>query len=193
MSRAVTRSRLNPTTDQFMAEKINESDILERLNQTHTVRGFFITTVDVLTEAIDALMQRIFRKDNFAVKSVVEPLLHDTGPLGDLTVRLKLLFGLGVIPDEVFHDIEHLIKLRNQLNHDATEYQFTDPQILASIKSLNLVKKMGMLHLNVLEPDDDIDLSFYHLQLQRQQQVIKSGLSLAIIQICNALNKDSPF
>lgn len=52
---------------------------------------------------------------------------------------------------------------------------------------------MGMLHLNVLEPDDDIDLSFYHLQLQRQQQVIKSGLSLAIIQICNALNKDSPF
>lgn len=88
-----------------MAEKINESDILERLNQTHTVRGFFITTVDVLTEAIDALMQRIFRKDNFAVKSVVEPLLHDTGPLGDLTVRLKLLFGLGVIPDEVFHDI----------------------------------------------------------------------------------------
>ncbi|HGS4985432.1 TPA: MltR family transcriptional regulator [Vibrio cholerae] len=176
-----------------MAEKINESDILERLNQTHTVRGFFITTVDVLTEAIDALMQRIFRKDNFAVKSVVEPLLHDTGPLGDLTVRLKLLFGLGVITDEVFHDIEHLIKLRNQLNHDATEYQFTDPQILAPIKSLNLVKKMGMLHLNVVEPDDDIDLSFYHLQLQRQQQVIKSGLSLAIIQICNALNKDSPF
>lgn len=153
-------------------KKINESDILERLNQTHTVRGFFITTVDVLTEAIDALMQRIFRKDNFAVKSVVEPLLHDTGPLGDLTVRLKLLFGLGVIPDEVFHDIEHLIKLRNQLNHDATEYQFTDPQILAPIKALNLVKKMGMLHLNVVEPDDDIDLSFYHLQLQRQQQVI---------------------
>ncbi|WP_368734787.1 hypothetical protein [Klebsiella pneumoniae] len=31
------------------------------------------------------------------------------------------------------------------------------------------------------------------MQLQRQQQVIKSGLSLAIIQICNALNKDSPF
>lgn len=54
-------------------------------------------------------------------------------------------------------------------------------------------QKMGMLHLNVVEPDDDIDLSFYHLQLQRQQQVIKSGLSLAIIQICNALNKDSPF
>ncbi|MGL4381003.1 MAG: MltR family transcriptional regulator [Vibrio sp.] len=176
-----------------MAEKINESDILERLNQTHTVRGFFITTVDVLTEAIDALMQRIFRKDNFAVQSVVEPLLHDTGPLGDLSVRLKLLFGLGVIPDEVFHDIEQLIKLRNQLNHDATEYLFTDPQILAPIQALNLVKKIDTLQLNVVEPCDDIDPSFYHLQLQRQQQIIKSGLSLAIIQICNILNKDSPF
>ncbi|MGL5429507.1 MAG: MltR family transcriptional regulator [Vibrio sp.] len=176
-----------------MAEKINESDLLERLNQTHTVRGFFITTVDVLTEAIAALMQRIFCKDNFAVQSVVEPLLHDTGPLGDLSVRLKLLFGLGVIPDEVFHDIEQLIKLRNQLNHDATEYLFTDSQILAPIQALNLVKKIGMLQLNVVEPDDNIDPSFYHLQLQRQQQIIKSGLSLAIIQICNILNRDSPF
>lgn len=126
-----------------MAEKINESDILERLNQTHTVRGFFITTVDVLTEAIDALMQRIFRKDNFAVKSVVEPLLHDTGPLGDLTVRLKLLFGLGVIPDEVFHDIEHLIKLRNQLNHDATEYQIHRPANSRANQSTQSGQKNG--------------------------------------------------
>ncbi|QJY41357.1 hypothetical protein HND97_19765 [Vibrio cholerae] len=47
------------------------------MNQTQAVRGFFITKVDVLSEAIDALMQRIFRKDNFAVKPVVEPPLHD--------------------------------------------------------------------------------------------------------------------
>lgn len=70
-----------------MAQKIDEIDILEQLNNAPSVRGFFITTVDILTQAVDALMQRIFRKDNFAVQSVVGPLLDDTGPLGNLSVR----------------------------------------------------------------------------------------------------------
>ena len=41
-----------------------------------------------------------------------------------------------------------------------------------------------MVPLQITEPDDDIDLEFYQMQLQRQQQVIKSGLSLAIVDIC---------
>lgn len=178
---------------QRMAEQINETDIIERLNSALSVRGFFITTVEVFNDAIDALIQRVFRKDNFAVQSVVGPLLHDSGPLGNLSVRLKLLFGLGVLPDDIYHDIEDIIKLRNQLNSDGSEYDFTDPQILVPIKKLNLVAKMGMVQLDVLEPDGDIDLDFYQLQLQRQQQIIKSGLSLAIVEICNELNKESPF
>ncbi len=144
-------------------------------------------------DSIDGLVQRIFRKDNFAVQSVVGPLLQDSGPLGDLSVRLKLLFGLGVLPDDIYHDIEDIIKLKNQLNSDASDYEFTDPNILEPIKKLHLVKKMGMVQLEVSEPDDDIDLEFYQLQLQRQQQIIKSGLSLAIVEICNELGKDSPF
>jgi len=176
-----------------MAEKINESEILERLNNARSVRGFFIETADIFNEAIDALMQRIFRKDNFAVQSVVGPLLHDSGPLGNLSVRLKLLYGLGVIPDDVYHDITDIIKLRNQLNSDGSEYAFTDSTILTQIQTLHLVKKMGMVQFAPHEPEEDIDLEFYKLQLQRQQQVIKSGLSLAIIEICNELGKDSPF
>ncbi|ELB2052061.1 MltR family transcriptional regulator [Vibrio parahaemolyticus] len=176
-----------------MADNINETEIIERLNSAPSVRGFFITTVDVFNESIDGLIQRIFRKDNFAVQSVVGPLLQDSGPLGDLSVRLKLLFGLGVLPDDIYHDIEDIIKLKNQLNSEASDYEFTDPNILEPIKKLHLVKKMGMVQLEVSEPDDDIDLEFYQLQLQRQQQIIKSGLSLAIVEICNELGKDSPF
>ncbi|AIW12972.1 MltR family transcriptional regulator [Vibrio tubiashii] len=176
-----------------MADKINETDIIERLNSAPSVRGFFIAAVDVFNDSIDALMQRIFQKDNFAVQSVVGPLLHDSGPLGDLSVRLKLLFGLGVLPNDVYHDIEDIIRIKNELNSDAADYQFTDPNVLQPIKKLNLVKKMGMVQLEVAEPDDDIDLDFYQLQLQRQQQIIKSGLSLAIVEICNELDKESPF
>ncbi len=176
-----------------MADKINETEIIERLNSAPSVRGFFITTVDVFNEAIDGLIQRIFRKDNFAVQSVVGPLLHNSGPLGDMSVRLKLLFGLGVLRDDIYHDIEDIIKLKNKLNDDAEDYEFTDPNILSRIKKLHLVENMGMVQLEVNAPDDDIDLEFYQLQLQRQQQIIKSGLSLAIIEICNELGKDSPF
>lgn len=176
-----------------MADKINETEIIERLNSAPSVRGFFIAAVDVFDESIDALIQRIFQKDNFAVQSVVGPLLHDSGPLGDLSVRLKLLYGLGVLPDNVYHDIEDIIKIKNKLNSDASDYEFTDPNILAPIKQLNLVQTMGMVQLEVSEPDDDIDLEFYRLQLQRQQQIIKSGLSLAIVEICNELDKESPF
>ncbi|MEZ8822964.1 MltR family transcriptional regulator [Vibrio sp. 10N.261.55.A7] len=176
-----------------MAINTNETEIIEQLNNAPSVRGFFIASADVFQDAIDALVQRIFRKDNFAVQSVVGPLLQDSGPLGDLSVRLKLLFGLGVLPDEVYHDIESIIKIKNMLNNDASDYEFTDPAILLPIKELNLVKKMGMVQLEVNEPDDDIDIEFYNLQLQRQQQIIKSGLSLAIVDICNELGKDSPF
>ncbi|MEZ8142971.1 transcriptional regulator [Enterovibrio norvegicus FF-33] len=176
-----------------MVAPIKETQIIERLNSAPSVRGFFIASVEVFTDAIDSLVQRIFRKDDFAVKSVVGPLLDDTGPLGDIAVRLKLLYGLGVLPDAIYQDINDIIKLRNQLNNDSEEYTFTHPFILNAIKKLNLVEKMGMVKLDVMQPDDDVGLEFYQMQLIRQQQMIVSGLSLAIVEICNELNKESPF
>jgi mannitol operon repressor len=50
-----------------------------------------------------------------------------------------------------------------------------------------------MAQLDVTTPDQDMDSEFYQLQLLRQQRIIKSSLSLAIIEMCNALNKESPF
>jgi mannitol operon repressor len=176
-----------------MVDKVNEADIIERLHAAPSVRGFFIATVDIFEEAIDSLVQRIFRSDYLAVKAVINPLLGSSGPLGDLTVRIKLLFGLGVVSDPVFHDIDAMIRLRNQLNNDATEYKFTDSEILLPIKKLNAIKKMGSLEFEPPQPSGELDLEFYQLQLARQEQVIKSSLSLMIVDICNDLNIDSPF
>ncbi|MDG3085938.1 MltR family transcriptional regulator [Vibrio hannami] len=176
-----------------MTDTISESEIIERLNAAPNVRGFFIAAVDVFNESLDALIQRVFRKDDFAVQSVVGPLLHDSGPLGNLSVRLKLLFGLGVLPDDVYHDIEDIIKLRNTLNNDATEYEFTDVNVLEPLKKLKSAQKMGISMVTITEPEEDDDQEFYQLQMQRQRQVIKSGMSLAIVDICSQLDKDSPF
>ncbi|WEM44433.1 MltR family transcriptional regulator (plasmid) [Photobacterium sp. DA100] len=176
-----------------MAHSDQESDILERLNDAPTVRGFFITSVEVFDEAVESLIQRIFRKDDFAVKSVVEPLLSQSGPLGELSVRLKLLFGLGVVDDDVYHDIEAIIRLRDFLNKEGKEYSFTEPAILEPVKQLHMVQKMGVVLLDVAPPDDETDITFYQMQLARQEQVIKSAMALAVSGICGELDKESPF
>ena len=176
-----------------MLIKLQENEILEYLNTSLTARGFFITSVDIFEQLIQTLIERIFLKNDFAVQSVVGPLLQNSGPLGDLSVRLKLLFGLGVIPNAIYHDIDCMVKLKNSLNNDSQEYHFTDAIIVGSIKSLHLANNMNMDMFNPIEEVSSIDLTLYQMQLDRQQKVIKSSLALAIISLCEALNKESPF
>jgi mannitol operon repressor len=103
---------------------------------------------------------------------VVGPLLHDSGPLGELSVRLKLLFGLGVIPHDIYQYIDAIIKLKKLLSNDGSEYDFTDQLIVEKIKNLNLAKSMGMVSFDTIFAADDVDLVFYQMQQTRQQQVI---------------------
>ena len=74
-----------------------ENRVLERLNAGKTVRSFLITAVELLTEAVNILVLQVFRKDDYAVKYAVEPLLDGDGPLGDLSVRLKVSDGRVVL------------------------------------------------------------------------------------------------
>jgi len=182
-----------PTSAEIMSIKLQESEILEYLNASHTVRGFFITSVDIFEQLIQMLIERVFLKNDFAVQSVVGPLLNGSGPLADLSVRLKLLFGLGVIPNAIYHDVDNIVKLKNSLTNDSKEYHFTDTSIVDSIKSLYLAKNMNLDMFNPIEENKESDLFFYNMQVDRQQQVIKSSLALAIISLCEALNKESPF
>ena len=176
-----------------MTDTISETEIIERLNAAPTARGFFISTVEILNLSVSTLIQKVFRKDDFAVQSVVGPLLERSGPLGNLPVRLKLLFGLGVLADDIYHDIEDIIRLKNTLNQDANEYDFIDPTVLNQLKTLRSASQFTMIQPNIFKPDDSLGDELYQLQLQRQRQAIKSGLSLAIVHICSQLDKESPF
>jgi len=188
----VSEVRLFGSDTLNMTDTINETDIIEKLNQAPSVRGFFIAAVEVINSSVDVLIQRVFRKDDFAVQSVVGPLLDNSGPLGDLSVRLKLLFGLGVLPDDIYHDIEDIINLKNQLIQDANEYDFADQAVLEPMKKLRSADHMGIVQTGHIAPDEDGDDEFYLLQLQRQRQMIKSALSLSIVHICSQLDKESP-
>lgn len=177
-----------------MSKQLQENEILEYLNASLTARGFFISAVDIFEQLVQILIERIFLKNDFAVQSVVGPLLHDSGPLGELSVRLKLLFGLGAISHPIYQDIEGLIKLKSLLNNEKTEFHFTDDLIINAIRKLNLSKNLNMAIFDSLTFEhNEIDLAFYKMQLDRQQQVIKSSLALEIISVCEVLNKESPF
>lgn len=116
-----------------------ENRVLERLNAGRSVRSFLIAAVELLAEAVNLLVLQVFRKDDYAVKYAVEPLLLGDGPLGELSVRLKLIYGLGVISRHEYEDGELLLALREELNHDSGDYRFTDDEILGPFGELHCV------------------------------------------------------
>lgn len=112
-----------------------------------------MAAVDLLAEALNILVVQIFRKDDYAVKYAVEPLLVGDGPLSELSVRLKLVYALGVITRHEYEDAELLMALREELNHDGTEYRFTDDEILGPFGELHCVDELPPVP-TFLRPDE---------------------------------------
>ncbi|NLS53622.1 MltR family transcriptional regulator [Hafnia alvei] len=163
-----------------------ENRILERLNARQTVAGFIQATVGLLAEAVDLLVLQAFRKDDYAVKYAVEPLLEGTGPLADLPVRLKLIYALGVISRDEYEDVELLLALNNELKHENKIYSFTDDEILGPINmlhSMTALPPQPTLHL----PEDVVDDQLVNMQEQRYQQMVRSTLVLSITDLVTRL------
>lgn len=163
-----------------------ENRILERLNARQTVAGFIQATVGLLAEAVDLLVLQAFRKDDYAVKYAVEPLLEGSGPLADLPVRLKLIYALGVISRDEYEDVELLLALNNELKHENKIHSFTDDEILGPINmlhSMTALPPQPTLHL----PEDVVDDLLVNMQEQRYQQMVRSTLVLSITDLVTRL------
>lgn len=154
-----------------------ENRVLERLNAGKNVRSLLIAAVELLTEAVNNLVMQVFRKDDYAVKYAVEPLLDGNGPLGELSVRLKLVYGLGVISRAEYEDCELLMALREELNHDGSDYTFIDDEILGPFSELHCVSALPPAP----SPDDDPKLAA--MQIQRYQQIVRSTLVLSLTEL----------
>jgi mannitol operon repressor len=176
---AVNRAHYLSDMQAIMEEtQAFENRVLERLNAGKTVRSFLIATVELLTEAVNILVLQVFRKDDYAVKYAVEPLLEGDGPLGDLSVRLKLIYGLGVISRAEYEDAELLMALREELNHDGNEYSFTDDEIIGPFGELHCVAA-----LPPTPQFDDSDAELLAMQKLRYQQVVRSTMVLSLTEL----------
>ncbi|MGI3453616.1 mannitol operon repressor MtlR, partial [Citrobacter arsenatis] len=134
------------------------------------------------------LVLQVFRKDDYAVKYAVEPLLDGDGPLGDLSVRLKLIYGLGVLSRPEYEDAELLMALREELNHDGNEYAFTDDEILGPFGELHCV--------TALPPPPQFDTSdsgLHAMQIQRYQQMVRSTMVLSLTELISKISLKKAF
>lgn len=163
--------------------------IFERLAEPENPRGFFIELVDLLEEAVDLLMRRAFRQEEYAVKYAIEPLLNSKGPLASLQIRLKLIFALGLVSYEVSQDIERFIRVRDFLVTDVHDHRFGETCITDQINRLHSLQSISMMQVD--EPVST-DFVIQQMQLNRKDQVIRSALLLAVSNVLTELNKDSP-
>ncbi|MDU7101635.1 MAG: MltR family transcriptional regulator [Enterobacter sp.] len=131
---------------------------------------------------------KVFRKDDYAVKYAVEPLLDGDGPLGDLSVRLKLIYGLGVLNRQEYEDAELLMALREELNHDGNEYTFTDDEILGPFGELHCVTA-----LPPVPQFDNSDPELYAMQKLRYQQVVRSTMVLSLTELISRISLKKAF
>ncbi|GDX07073.1 MltR family transcriptional regulator [Buttiauxella sp. A111] len=166
-----------------------ENRVLERLNAGKTVRSLLIAAVELLTEAVNILVLQVFRKDDYAVKYAVEPLLDGDGPLGDLSVRLKLIYGLGVLNRTEYEDCELLMALREELNHDGNDYTFTDDEMLGPFGELHCVSALPPTPKFV----DGSDPELFIMQKQRYQQIVRSTMVLSLTELISRISLKKAF
>ncbi|QIW16909.1 mannitol repressor protein [Pasteurellaceae bacterium RH1A] len=164
----------------------------EKLEETTTLRGFIIASVAMFEGSVDELINRVFRKTDFAIKSVVDSLFESAGPLADLSIRLKVLLGLGVISHDVFYDISAFITLKQQLNNDEQEHSLSSELVQPFIEELRVVKDRSLFDLMPRLPLANQDSVVYQMKLARYEKAVRACLLLAIMDLQEALQIESP-
>ncbi|SMB82633.1 mannitol repressor, MtlR [Pasteurella testudinis DSM 23072] len=176
-----------------------EQSVYEQLNDILGLRGLITAAVNIFDHDVEQLMQRVFRKTDFAVKSVVDSLLGSTGPLADLSVRLKVLLGLGVLATETYHDIEHYLALKVRLNNESKEYALSSTLTLEFLRQLHSVADKTILQKieNDLQTaatgvQDNKDSLLLQVKTLRSEKILRSCLLLSVNTICEQLHIESP-
>ncbi|WP_392339556.1 MltR family transcriptional regulator [Moritella marina] len=168
-----------------------EADVLEALSETDNAHEFSMVCYDVLEDAVDILLQNVFRKDDYAVKYAVSPLLDNDGPLWNLDIRLKLLFGLGLLSQSLYQDIEKLTLLKGVTQEFKEALPFTSAEFIACLNEISVVTRIMPIELDASLFDTNMP-DLYAMQMNRQKERIRSILILAITDVVKELHRKTP-
>ncbi|KMK50842.1 mannitol operon repressor [[Actinobacillus] muris] len=171
----------------------NQDHFIEQLSEVASFRGFLALSTLQFNQQIEHLIERVFRKTDFALKSVVDSLFEHQGPLSDLSVRLKLLLGLGVISAQVYQDILTFLEMKTVMSDEINEPAFADELVIQFAEKLHHIDLEPFKALQKMTVGIENKDSIQHqMQQYRLEKIMRSGLILAIAHILDSLNVDSP-
>lgn len=130
------------TTENIIKEVSDEAhleafgNVIEfRKNITlETDRGLVLMSVAYIDERLSVLLEKYFVDD----KSIIQTLFDATGPLGTFSSKLKLAYGIGLLPKNVYTDCNKIRKIRNSFAHISKPISFEDEPIKSQTHSLIL-------------------------------------------------------
>jgi DNA-binding MltR family transcriptional regulator len=88
--------------------------------------------VAYIDERLSILLENYFIED----KSVIKTLFDATGPLGTFSSKLKLAYGIGLLPKNIYTDCNKIRKIRNSFAHVSKLMSFEDEPIKSQTHSL---------------------------------------------------------
>lgn len=168
-----------------------DNDLIEQLNHA-SLRSFIALACREFCSQTDVLIERVFRKDDFVLKSVVDSLFEHQGPLADFAVRLKLLLGLGVISTEIYQDLHAFLDFKHQLSDQIDEPTFFQPETTAFIRSLHSADISLIEDLISSRHSDNPESMLYQMQQLRLEKMLRSCLIIAVSEMLEKLNVESP-
>lgn len=167
-------------------------DFIEKLSEETSLNSFLALSLEKLNQQVEQLIQRVFRKTDFALASVVNSLFEHQGPLADFTVQLKLLLGLGVISDQIYEDINKLYETQLALTSCSDDLAFSNAIALDLSKQLNYVDHSTLSTLFKQLPTLSSDSMLFQIQQHRLEKAVRSSFILALAKILEQLGVESP-
>ncbi|WP_241033794.1 MltR family transcriptional regulator [Vibrio maerlii] len=171
----------------------NENELLEVISQADNASSVINAAYHALDDAVGALTQRLFAHNDCAIQFVVDPLMSNDGPLGDMIVRSKLLLGLGMIPKENYEDIECFVRLKDWLEKQENKViDFTQPVLLTELRTVQAIKRCMPIEYDPSMISGLSD-SMLKMFIERHNQKVKSTIVIAITDIVSQLRSTEPY
>lgn len=170
-----------------------QDEFIGKLSGVASLRSFLALSCQQFAYQIDRLIERVFHKQDFALKSVVDSLFEHQGPLAELSVRLKLLLGLGVISAELYQDLNAVLDFKLRLSDEIEELAFSSEKVIHFIQLLHNADIEPITQLLKLsyKPDNPDSLQ-YQMQQMRLEKMVRSCLIIAVSEMLEQLDVDSP-
>nr|WP_318716672.1 MltR family transcriptional regulator [uncultured Treponema sp.] len=116
------------------------SDKLTELLQDESDRGILLIGVSIFDDMLHKLLFE-YMNINKNRKKEIEKLFEWPGPLSNYASKVKLAYCLGLIPKEMYMDLESIRDIRNKFAHQLVKMNFGEEKIYKIITNLNGGKK----------------------------------------------------